>query len=183
MTSRTFSFGVWTMVVVAILLWTGFGLLVWKLGEERVRAVTQTADAVTMRERERVAGELSTLLRDTRAEREALDQLTSTDVLAAAATIESAGKAAGVKVSIEGASNQINGPQVAGFRTVVVIADAEGKISSLLKAAQLFESLTFPSLIESYELIADPIISGKGSTGLWRMTTRIRILIPAETGV
>lgn len=47
-----------------------------------------------------------------------------------------------------------------------------------MRAAQIFESLPFPSRIESYEFFSrEP---AKGQKDPWRMTMRLRVLIPAE---
>lgn len=165
--------------ILALLLWGGFGTLVWELGNARVRLATREAENVVRDDRDRSSGQLQTLMRDTREEREALDGLIRTDALAAAATLEAAGKSAGVTVSINGAvSGELEGTQSDDVRAVTLVANAEGEFSSLMKVAALFETLPFPSRVEAYEFGALPPV--KGTKDPWRMTARIRVLIPSE---
>jgi hypothetical protein len=103
--------------------------------------------------------------------------------LAAAATIEAAGNVAGVEVTIGSATTALlSGSPSEDLQAVIVVANAEGPLSSLLTAASFFESLPFPSQVESYEIRAMPS-SGTRTSNEWRMTTRIRILTPAQNGV
>ncbi len=170
------------MAMAALLLWALVGIAVWQIQEMRDRIAIRESDLVARDERDRLAAELQSLMRDTRDDRAALEQLTTTDALAAAATIEAAGRQAGVTVEIGGAvSSQLQGAQAPGLREVTVVANAEGEFSSLLQAASLFESLPFPSRIDSYELHAVPPI--KGVKDPWRMSARIRILIPSDSAL
>jgi hypothetical protein len=158
-------------------------LFVWKLADERANYALLKADVFLQEEREKSSAELRTLVRDTRAEREALEQLSHTDVLAAAATIEAAGNVAGVEVTIGNATTaRLTGSPSEDLQAVIVLANAEGTLQALLAAASLFESLPFPSLVESYELY-EVTSKSKSTAGQWHMTARIRILTPSENGV
>ena len=179
MSTRTLS--AWGSLLIAILLWAGFGLLVWQLSEERARYASLKADVALQEGRDKASAELRGLIRDTKDEREALEQLSRTDVLAAAATIEAVGIAAGARVSIESAaSTSLGGKQTKDIGAIVVVAHAEGTFQSLIQAAALFESLPFPSMVENYEMQASPRSSGRGDS--WSMTARIRIMTSSNTG-
>jgi hypothetical protein len=171
----------WGSLLVALALWGGFGFLVSQVSAERERYATLKADIAQQEGREKTATGLRSLLRDTKDERDALIQLSSTDVLAAAATIEAAGQAAGVDVIIESAATTpLGGKQTKELHEVVVVAHAEGTQQALLKAASLFESLPFPSRVQSYELQSIP--STNARTERWSMTMRVRIVTPSDNG-
>lgn len=166
-------------VILALLLWGGYGVLVWELGNARTRLATREAENIARDNQDRSSGELQILMRDTRAYRDALEALVKTDALAAAATLEAAGKSAGVTVSINGAvSGELEGTQSDDVRAVTLVANAEGEFSSLMQAATLFELLPFPSRVEAYELSS--LTPTKVLKDPWRMTVRIRVLIPSE---
>lgn len=169
--------GTWGSVLVAMALWVGFGVMVWQLGEVRAKVAAREADLAIRDERDRSSAQLQTLMRDTKEERADLARLLSTDALAAAATIEATGKRAGVSVSIGGAvASEIKGTASSELREVVFIANTEGGVSDLLKVAELFETLPFPSHVESYEF-ASPDATDKQKDP-WRMSARIRAIIP-----
>ncbi len=170
----------WGAALIAALLWGGYGFLVWQLGESRVRLATRQSEAQLQEERGRSAASLQSLMRDTKEERAALGVIMRTDALAAAATIEAAGRKAGVAVTIDGATMAtLTAVQSSDIRAVTLVATAEGEFSALMRAAHLLESLPFPSRLESYELTAlDPTKEKKDP---WRMTVRIYALIPSES--
>ncbi len=183
MSIRSLTIAAWSSVLLTVLLWGGFAFLVFQLSAERTRYASLTADVSYQEGREKTSAQLRALIRDSKTEREMLEQLSHTDVLASASTIEAAGQAAGADVVIESAvSTPLSGKQTADLQEVIVVARAEGTFPSLMQAASLFESLPFPSEVESYELRAMRRASG-ARTSLWSMTTRIRIITPANTGV
>lgn len=162
---------------IAVALWAAFGVMVWQLGEVRAKVATRAADLVVRDERDQSSAQLQTLMRDTKESRAELSNLLKTDALAAAATIEAAGKRAGVPVSIGGAvASEIKGTASSDLREVVFVANAEGEFVNLMKVAELFETLPFPSHVESYEFFS--LDASKGQRDPWRMSARIRGIIP-----
>lgn len=170
----------WSVVVVAVLVWSGFGFLVWQLGESRIQLSARHMESKAQEERSKSAAALQTLMRETKEQRAVLNGVIQTDALAAAATIEAAGRKAGLTVSIQGATTvNVQGAQAADVRAVTLVASTEGEFTSLMRAAEIFESLPFPSRIESYEMTAlEPTKTRKDP---WRLTARIYALIPSES--
>lgn len=167
----------WANVFLAIALWGGFGIMVWQLGEVRTKVASREADLLIRDERDRTSAQLQSLMRDTRDERMALENLATTDALAAAATIEAAGKKAGATVSIASAvtEGEKDGSS-SELRAVTFVANTVGEFPRLMHVAELLEALPFPSHIDSYELFSlDP---EKGQKDPWRMSVRIRAIIP-----
>ena len=166
----------WGGLFIALALLAGFGVMVWQLGEVRTKVATREANLIASDEKDRTSAQLQTLMRDTRDERAALAERVSTDALAAAATIEAAGKKAGVVVSIASAVTEANVNASSDLRTVAFVANAVGEFSNLMHTAELLEALPFPSSIDSYEFSSlDP---EKGQKDPWRMSVRIRAIIP-----
>ena len=128
-------------------------------------------------------------VRDSSSEQEVLETLARTDVLTAAEAIEAAGKAAGAKVTVRGAtaaslSGVAKNQALKDLRAVELSVDAEGRFQSLMKAAALFEALPFLSSVKSLE-IEDKAAGayGKKSTDVWRMVARIRIITTSPVGI
>jgi len=170
----------WIGILCACIVWAAFGAMVWQLGEMRLRIAQHETEERAQVERDKISAQLQTLMRDTREKRQTLNELIRTDALAAAATIEAAGKKAGVSVTIDAAvASELDHAAASEVRIVVIVAQAEGEFSDLMKAASLFETLPFPSSVESYVLSS--LKPTKNHPDPWRMQTRIRILMPAET--
>lgn len=167
----------WGSLLIALILWGAFGILIWQLGEVRAKVAARESDMMARDEKDRTSAQLQTLMRDTREERAALAQLSTTDALAAAATIEAAGKRAGATVSITSAvSEEAKGGESSDLRAVTFVANTVGEFPRLMQVAELLEALPFPSYIDSYELSSlDP---EKGQKDPWRMNVRIRAIIP-----
>lgn len=182
MASRSLIFGAGINVLIAIMLWSGFGVLVWQLQEVRGRVVVREEERAKQETTEATASELQALMRDTRDDRLILDQVVKTDALAAAATIEAAGRKAGVTVSIEGATvSDASGASSPDLRVATVVATAEGTWPHLMNVASLFETLPFPSRVESYEFSS--LDTSKTQRNPWRMSARILILIPSDSAL
>ena len=167
----------WVSMLVALVLWGGFGVLVWQLGEVRTKVAARKTDLMVRDEKDRTSAQLQGLMRDTRDERAALANLSTTDALAAAATIEAAGKRAGATVSIASAvSEEVKSGASSELRTVTFVANTVSEFPRLMQVARLLEALPFPSHVDSYELSSlDP---EKGQKDPWRMSVRIHAIIP-----
>jgi Tfp pilus assembly protein PilN len=167
----------WVSAVVAISLWSGFGLMVWQLGEVRAKVAMRDAELKVRDEKDKNSAQLQSLMRDTREERTALANLSTIDALAAAATMEAAGKKAGATVSIASAVTDAAGNEISSdLRSVTFVANSVGEFPRLMHVSELLEALPFPSRIDSYELFSlDP---EKGQKDPWRMSVRIRAIIP-----
>lgn len=171
------TFMAWGSVLIALALWSGFGVMVWQLGVVRAKVAEREANLVARDEKDRTSAQLQTLMRDTRDERMALSNLASIDALAAAATIEAAGKKAGAIVSIASAvTDEAQKVASSDLRTVTFVANTVSEFPRLIHVAELLEALPFPSRIDSYEFSSlDP---EKGQKDPWRMSVRIRAIIP-----
>lgn len=178
MTSHTVYFS-WIMLLVTVLVWVVFGFFVWQVGVEQERYATARAEGKLREEQEKTGGQLHTLVRETEGERHALEALVQSDVVAAASAIEAAGAASGATVVVEGATSEQVGE---GIRAITVVANLEGTFQSLMRAVTLFESLPFPSKVESLD-----IESSSGDTrsakSLWRMSAKIRFITTSTIGV
>lgn len=162
-----------------LVVWSLFGVLVWQLGEVRTRVAENQSQKMTQEENDRAHSVVQSLLRETRDERSALEKFMNTDALAAAAAIEAAGKRAGVAVTIGGAvPSQNSAVNTESIREVTMVANAEGEFPLLMRAAEIFETLPFPSRIESYELSS--LDRRPGQKDPWQLVARIRVLIPSE---
>jgi len=167
----------WFMVIVAILVWTGFGLLAWQLAEERAGYAAAKADAITRAQQADAGSRLATLVRDTKEQREYLEELSHADVIAAAATIEAAGEAAGAQLTIDGATEASRAEGAPStLQASIVVASARGSLATLMRVVQLLETLPFPSVVEGVELRMI------GDSADWHLTARIRIVTTSYTG-
>lgn len=183
MRSHTFFYIACTTALAALLMWMGFGILVWRLQAERGEQATSQAASVTEAEREKSLTSMRAALRETRAHREQLEELVQADVLTAASTIEAAGTAAGVKVTIGGAvSSSLSTREAPGeLRSVAMAVEATGRLPALLQLVELFETLPFPAVIETldFDMVSDE--AGKAPHD-WRMNARIRVITTSKIG-
>lgn len=170
----------WGMLVLAIVLWGAYGYLTIKLADEQALASAIEADAKQDGERASASARLHALIRDAKAEEELLEDLARTDVLTAVKTIEAAGKSAGARVTVGGATasqlvSKANSQAVKDLRVVSVTVNGEGSLQALLHAAELFEALPFISSIQSFELEELSSAATK-SAGVWRLSVNMRII-------
>lgn len=167
----------WFMVLVAVLAWAGFGLLAWQLAAERAGYAAAKANAAARAQQADAGSRLAALVRDTKEQREYLEQLAHADVIAAAATIEAAGAAAGARLTIDGATEAPRAPGAPStLQASIVVASAEGSLSTLMRVVQLLETLPFPSVVEGVELRTI------GDSGDWHLSARIRIVTTSYIG-
>ena len=167
------------MLLVAILLWVGYGVMVWQLSAERERYATLQSDIASRQEEEEVNTRLRTLVRDTTEERDVLQALTQTDILTAVSTIEAAGRASGTNLTIQNVTEPSG--SAGGVRTVTLTTHAEGSVSALIKTLVLLESLPFPSVVESVRFEANDTPQST-RTNTWQMTTRLHVITTSPFG-
>lgn len=165
------------MVLVAVLAWAGFGFLVWQLAAERAGYAAAKANAAARAQQADAGSRLAALVRDTKEQREYLEQLAHADVIAAAATIEAAGEAAGAQLTIDGATEVARADGAPStLQASIVVASAQGSLVTLMRVVQLLETLPFPSVVEGVELRTI------GNSDDWHLTARIRIVTTSYIG-
>ena len=169
----------WFLVLAAILVWAVFGYLVWRLQFERARYDTLLSDIALGEQRERATTRLRGAIRDSHGERQLLDTLIDTDLIAAVSTIEGVGRESGTVVTIENASSAHSSETV---HTVSISGSAEGRLQAILKTLQLFETLPFPAVIDSLSIEAAPATITRPEDH-WRMTFQLRFVTTSAVGI
>lgn len=172
-------------LLLALSLWAAYGYLVLEATDARTLYTAEKLDASQKEERARATQRLHALVRDSESERAVLEELARTDALTAAEAIEAAGKAAGTRTVVRGATASALGgvsksPIAKDLRAVEMLVDSEGRLQSILNAIKLFEALPFLSSIRSIEMDQ---ASGGNQSDLWRAVIRIRIITTSAVGI
>lgn len=156
------------MILVAVLSWTGFGGLVWQLREQRA----EYASALERSKEDALRGESAARLRSSvessETERAAIESLVDISILRAVEVIEQAGRAAGASDVSIGEATPSSAPE--GLSAIVIVVNASGSFSTLMRAIALFETLPIPAALEQFEL------QKIDQTNTWRLTARLRVL-------
>lgn len=166
------SFIAWGVLGVAILSWGGFAFFVHTLNTARVAY----ADSAAIYEAESLRGEgatrLRAIVRDSEAERAALESIVRISLLDAAETIEAAGRTAGATNVSIGEASPGSSSASQKLSTYTFVVNAQGSFASLTRAVSLLEALPLPALVEQFE------ISKTDTT--WRLTARLRTTLASQ---
>lgn len=157
-------------LLLVVVLWGAFGYMTWTLSNER----DLYAEAESRSHEEALRGESATRLRasvrDTEAERTALEGILNITILQAVESIETAGKQAGATEVTIGEATPL--PVSQGLMPISVVVTAKGSFSALLRAVSLFETLPLPTSIEQFSL-------GK-TDKTWILTTRLKVIVASK---
>jgi len=164
-------------IILAIALWVGYVFLILALTSEREAYALLISAAEVQEQRDRAASRLRAVARDTRDDRERLEELLRTDAIQAAATIEALGKKSGTQLVIEGATSQ--GSEIA---TVYVTLGADGTLPALSALIRNLENLPFPSSVDAVSLESRPAPDKKGAER-WHLTARVKIMTTATNNL
>ncbi len=185
MNRNTMTLVSWISVAAAVCAWAGvifFVIYVLHLKADRV-AYLGSVDQSTAKQS--AAARTHVFARDTTEERASLEKSTNVDVLSVVNLIESVGVAAGVKVQVSDVQNESTIPGKNGapaFNAIGLGIQAQGSFSSLMRVAEMLESLPLPSSIEQLDigraqLGADPASDG---TVPWQLNVRVKLLTTAS---
>ena len=145
------AFIVWGTVGIAVLLWGGFGFVVYTLQNDRAEYASAVSAFAAESLRDESANRLRAAVRDSVAERAALGTIISLSLLDTAETIESAGRDAGATNVAIGEATPIGKP-VQNLTQYQFVVNASGSFVSLVRAVTLFESLSIPASVEKFEI-------------------------------
>jgi hypothetical protein len=183
-----FTFGAYTTLLIALLLWAAFVYLTIELSDRRALYAAEIAGGTQDEESARATQRLRALVRDTRTERDALENVARLDVVVAAETIEAAGSASGASVVVRSATaaslkGAPKGASVKDIRAVEMLVDAEGSLQELLDAVRNFEALPFLAFVGRVDLEERPPAPGTRAADSWHMAARIRIITTSAAGI
>lgn len=162
----------WILVGTAAAAWAAVGVLALTIITERDAQVASVAEARNMSERSSAALKMHALVRDTEGSRAALESALRVDVLAAARIVEKAGADARVPVHIGSVS--ADSEHGSGLLPALFSVDASGSFSSLMHFVSLLETLPVPATLENVGVTT--IGTTEGSTGVWQLSARIRVM-------
>ena len=109
--------------------------------------------------------------RETRGEREVLEEIAHAEIVSIIEAVEAAGRDAGVLTKIHqvlaGAPLQAASPDVPPIRSVSVVIEAEGGFAALMHMAELVHTLPLPSSVEQmrFEHVPASAAAGRRSGG------------------
>ena len=167
-------------VSIALITWCVVGFFAWTINTDQIQRLETLSDA----QRATIIGASSirthALALDTAPQRAELKKLLDVDVVEAANTIESVGKAAGVSLKLGDALPETR-PVSEGvtLKAVGFVVEADGKFSALMRAATLLENLSLPSSITRLNIERAPKTSDS-APGLWHMSVYIRVLTTSD---
>lgn len=163
------------LVLSACAVWGAYGYIVLSMGGERQAYASMLADSAMKETRERAVSRVRSSVRDTRAEREALEEMLAVDVIRAVSTVEAVGEATRATVKIEGATGGSGNEHV---RSILVTVSLSGTQAALLDAMTILETLPFPALIEHVDMLAS-----SESRDAWTARLRLRFITTSEIGI
>jgi hypothetical protein len=169
----------WILVILALATWAGFFYFAYTISAERALFMAEKGEAQTMEEESRMQSRVRSLLRDTQKERTALETFTTVDIVTAAGLIEQAGKVAGVKAEIEGATAAPPIDPLIDVRSVLVSVSVQGTFTGVREFVSLIEQAPFASFIESVDMRP----SEAGTPNRWEGSLRIKIITTSTLGV
>jgi len=160
----------WPLLIVALLSWGGYWYATTMLSDARAAYASKLEESEQQKTREQSLTRVQSVIRDTEAERAAIERLISVSVVQAVDIVEAAGEAAGGKsVEIVSASPATAPKELSGLSIVVTM---EGTFPALMRAVSLFESLPIPSVVETVDI--------EKSEGMWRLTARLKLFLAAN---
>lgn len=160
-------------LLLAAVLWSAFGYLVFVLPRERAEYVEALAASAQEAVRAESSSRVKAIIQDTEVERGALLSLLQVPLIDAIKVVEDAARAGGARtVSIgEVTPVAVKAPSPAAPPTtrVAVVVQAEGTFSALMRVISLFEVLTIPSNLDSVDL--------EKTENTWRLTARLTLAV------
>lgn len=177
MSAHAIKYTAWFLLVSAIAAWVGVGFFGWVIARDRAALVQKRQTAQEQSLQYEAAARIHAMAQGTTQERTRVENILNAGVVSAADTIESAGKASGVRITLGGATPENTSVKIPGMSVqgIGFAVDGEGSFSALVRAVQLFETLPLPSVLRRYELERSSSASG----GKWTMHAYITMLTTA----
>lgn len=176
----------WPLVLIALLTWAAVGVFIWTVLSDETDRITRVQSAQEAEQKEASTLRLRAIAQDTLLNRTQLDAILDVDVISVVDMLEASGKAAGVKLVVSSVQPEGAPPlQGAGSAQVIgtgFVVEAQGKFSSLLHAAQLFETLPVPSKVGRLD-IEHINVADQKSLDVWRMNVQVHTLTTSATPI
>jgi len=137
----------WTLLAAALALWSGVGFFVWTLASEQTVRTSRIVEAEQQALEHATALRFHALARETRIEREKLEELASANILDIIGTIERVADDAEISVKIGqilGASQDV---RMGIMRSISLTVEAESSFSQVIRLTALLDSLEIPARV------------------------------------
>lgn len=159
-----------TALLAAAALWAVFVFEIFALANEREAYRVTEANSKEVLLRDESEARLKATVRDTAAEREALNKLFSANLLSVVEAIEKTGLQAGAQSVRLGEATPQSAPlgSLSDIQTVSMVVTLEGSFASLVRAMSLYETLAIPATLEQFEM--------EKTATVWRATARLRVI-------
>ncbi len=160
-------------LLLAVTLWGAFGYLFFILPRERAQYAEALATSAQEAVRTESSARVKAIIQDTEIERAALVSLLQVPLIDAIKIVEDAARAGGARTVAIGEATPLStknpSPVAPATTRVAVVVQAEGTFAALVRVVSLFEVLTIPSTLDSFDLEE----TEKG----WRLTARLTIAV------
>ena len=163
----------WILLALALLSWLGVGYFLSALSSlESVSALQATGIGQDIGDQDATL-RLHTLVRETKSEREALEEVANASLIEILDSVERAARDAGIPIEITQALSAPSSSSQSVVHSAVLVASAEGSFSEVVHILALLESLPTPSSVNevNFEQISDVV---------WRVVVRIQFLTTAD---
>ncbi|HUO50437.1 MAG TPA: hypothetical protein VMU25_02645 [Candidatus Paceibacterota bacterium] len=179
MRGRVLVYVAFSVLAMSFLAWGSVFLLVYDIGGRIAVHASKMAAQEAASAQDATNLKMHSLVSDTLAQRTALSDLVSTDVVGIAAQIQNAGKAADTTTTIGAATPVPIQGNTAGIHAIEFLVQSNGTFPQIMKAAQLFETLPLPSSVQELDYEQIPP-SGTQKVGSWQLSARIRVYTTAD---
>lgn len=171
----------WSLLAVALVLWTATGYFAWVVLGMQAEHARYVGSAQERTDQETQSAQARSLARETATDRDILEKSSNIDVLTAVNTIESIGDSTGASVRVRDAQAEKSIAGRAGTLPVNAVnlsIESEGTFASIMRVLKMLETLPFSASIRQVSLgRAQPTESGK--TIQWTMSVLVRVLTTA----
>lgn len=159
----------WLLALAGVLAWGGVGFLAYRI-DSSVTALHEMRQTLAAEEaRNTSAFKVRSALRETAAEREALQAAASDDILSVVERIESLGEIARADLVIGNAA-PIESESESSVQAVSVTVRLEGSFARVVHALALLDTLPYAVVLDTLELE-----HSEQEASVWRASVRLRI--------
>jgi hypothetical protein len=186
--SRNTIYIAWAALLLALVAWGVVGLFAYQISTAQADRAALAQKSGLQSSQTSQSIQLHAFVEKTATARAELDALSIVDPASLASTLSTAGKSAGVAITISNALS-LNSPAVgsaAPAQAFGFIASAQGSFASVMYAARLLEALPLPSQMQEIQFTRPSSTSGApigaaaaaagSAAGLWQMSAQVKVV-------
>jgi hypothetical protein len=166
----------YSLFALAILLWVGVGYFTYAISSAEALHASRELNLEAETLKQETTLRLHSLARETKEERQKLEDIAGPGIIAILDAVEAAGKDAGVNITF----GRALGGETEGASTVrsaALAIEAQGSFAQVVRIAALLESLPVPSRVKEVRFEK---LEGAPAEAPWRAVAEVQFITTAD---